>query len=142
VPVLLYFEHGLAVGSLLTVGPFEVIIHTSQQGADMLTKDLDTKEASNAFFAARDARMRNYAMSSTYTAAERLKAERVKLALECVYRVTEVHINYRQKFIAVKLTNALVRDRASVADLEAFYAQEGIVKRETAQGTIYRIPRQ
>ena len=108
----------------------------------MLTSTLDTKEASNAFFAARDARMRNYAMSSTYTERERLKAERVKLALECVYRVTEVHINYRQKFIAVKLTNAIVRDRASVADLEAFYAQEGIVKRETAQGTIYRIPRQ
>jgi hypothetical protein len=108
----------------------------------MLASTLDTKEASNAFFAARDARMRNYAMSSTYTDKERLKAERVKLALECVYRVTEVHINYRQKFIAVKLCNAIVRDRASVADLEAFYAQEGIVKRTTAQGTIYRIPRQ
>ena len=108
----------------------------------MLTRDLDTKEATNAFFAARDARMRNYALGSTYTPAERLRAEQVKLGLECVYRVTEVHINYRQKFIAVKLTNALVRDRASVADLEAFYASQGIVKRETAQGTIYRIPRQ
>ena len=108
----------------------------------MLTRDLDTKEASNAFFAARDARMRNYAMSSTYTERERLRAEQVKLGLECVYRVTEVHINYRQKFIAVKLTNALVRDRASVADLEAFYASQGIEKRISAQGTIYRIPRQ
>ena len=108
----------------------------------MLTRDLDTKEACNAFFAARDARMRNYAMSSTYTERERLRAEQVKLGLECVYRVTEVHINYRQKFIAVKLTNALVRDRASVADLEAFYASQGIEKRISAQGTIYRIPRQ
>ena len=108
----------------------------------MLTRDLDTKEACNAFFAARDARMRNYAMSSTYTEQERLRAEQVKLGLECVYRVTEVHINYRQKFIAVKLTNALVRDRASVADLEAFYASQGIEKRISAQGTIYRIPRQ
>ncbi len=108
----------------------------------MLTSTLDTKEATNAFFAARDARMRNYAMSSTYSERERLRAEQVKLGLECVYRVTEVHINYRQKFIAVKLCNALVRDRASVADLEAFYASQGIVKRETAQGTIYRIPRQ
>jgi hypothetical protein len=108
----------------------------------MLTSTLDTKEATNAFFAARDARMRNYAMSSTYSDKERLRAEQVKLGLECVYRVTEVHINYRQKFIAVKLSNAIVRDRASVADLEALYALEGIVKRETAQGTIYRIPRQ
>lgn len=108
----------------------------------MLASTLDTKEASNAFFAARDARMRNYALGSTYTAAERLRAEQVKLGLECVYSSTEVHINYRKKFIAVKLSNALVRDRASVADLEAFYAQEGIVKRTSAQGTIYRIPRQ
>ena len=108
----------------------------------MLTRDLDTKEACNAFFAARDARMRNYAMSSTYTEQERLRAEQVKLGLECVYRVTEVHINYRQKFIAVKLSNAIVRDRASVADLEAFYASQGIEKRISAQGTIYRIPRQ
>jgi hypothetical protein len=107
----------------------------------MLASTLDTKEASNAFFAARDARMRNYALGSTYTAAERLRAEQVKLGLECVYSSTEVHINYRKKFIAVKLSNALVRDRASVADLEAFYAQEGIVKRTSAQGTIYRIPR-
>ena len=107
----------------------------------MLASTLDTKEASNAFFAVRDARMRNYALSSTYTPAERLRAEQVKLGLECVYSSTEVHINYRKKFIAVKLSNALVRDRASVADLEAFYAQEGIVKRTSAQGTIYRIPR-
>ena len=107
----------------------------------MLASTLDTKEASNAFFAARDARMRNYALSSTYTPAERLRAEQVKLGLECVYSSTEVHINYRKNFIAVKLSNALVRDRASVADLEAFYAQEGIVKRTSAQGTIYRIPR-
>jgi hypothetical protein len=139
---LLYFEHGLFGGSLLTVGSFELIIHTCSTGDSMLTSTLDTKEASNAFFAARDARMRNYALSSTYTAAERLRAEQVKLGLECVYRSKEVHINYRQKFIAVKLTNALVRDRASVADLEAFYASQGIVKRISAQGTIYRIPRQ
>ena len=108
----------------------------------MLATTLDTKEATNAFFAQRDARMRNYANSSTYTQNERIKAERVKLALEMVYRSKEVYINYRKNFIAVKLCNALVRDRAAVAEVEAMYAQEGIVKRVSAQGTIYRIPRQ
>lgn len=107
----------------------------------MLTSVLETKEATNAFFAQRDARMRNYAMSSTYTQSQRVRAERVKLALELVYRSKEVYINYRKNFIAVKLCNALVRDKQAVADLEQFYAQEGIVKRESAQGTIYRIPR-
>ena len=108
----------------------------------MLTSNLETKTAANAFFALRDARMRNYTNASTYTQNERIKAERVKLALELVYRSTEVHINYRKNVIAVKLCNALVRDKASVAKVEAMYAKEGIVKRTSAQGTIYRIPRQ
>jgi hypothetical protein len=108
----------------------------------MKTHTSETKEAGfYAYAAMRDARMRNEAMKSHYSAAERLRAERMRLGLECVYRVTEVHINYRQKFIAVKLTNALVRDRASVADLEAVYALEGISKEITPQAIIYRIPR-
>lgn len=107
----------------------------------MKAHDIDTQTAPLAWFAARDARMRNEAMKSTYSDRERLRAERLRLGLECVYRSTEVHINYRQKFIAVKLCNAIVRDRASVADLERAYALEGIEKRTSAQGVIYRIPR-
>ena len=107
----------------------------------MLTSTLDTKEAPNAFFAARDARMRNYAQGSTYSAEEKLRAERMKLGLELAYSADEIHINYRGKFIAVKIANPRVRDRKTVDMLEAFYAVQGIVKRITAQGTIYRIPR-
>jgi len=107
----------------------------------MLSSTLDTKEASNAFFAARDARMRNYAMGSTYSAAEKLRAERMKLGLGLAYSADEIHINYRGKFIAVKVSNARVRDRNTVNTLESLYALEGIVKRISAQGTIYRIPR-
>lgn len=107
----------------------------------MQESTLDTKQAPNAFFAARDARMRNYAQGSSYSAAEKLRAERMKLGLELVYAADEIHINYRGKFIAVKLSNARVRDRDSVNALEAAYAVEGIVKRVSAQGTIYRIPR-
>ncbi len=108
----------------------------------MKTHTSETKEAGvYAFAAMRDARIRNEAMKSHYTEAERLRAERMRLGLECVYRATEVHINYRKKFIAVKLSNAIVRDRASVADLESFYALEGISKEITAQAIIYRIPR-
>ena len=107
----------------------------------MQSSTLDTKEASNAFFAARDARMRNYAMGSTYSAAEKLRAERMKLGLGVAYSADEIHINYRGKFIAVKIANPRVRDRDVVNKLEAIYALEGIVKRISAQGTIYRIPR-
>ena len=108
----------------------------------MLTHTSETKDAgSYAWAAMRDARMRNEALKSTYSDAERLRAERMRIGLECVYRSNEVHINYRKKFIAVKLSNAIVRDRASVADLESFYASQGISKEITAQAIIYRIPR-
>ena len=108
----------------------------------MLTHTSETKDAGFYKFAAmRDARMRNEAMKSTYTPAECLRAERMRLGLDCVYRSKEIHINYRKKFIAVKLSNAIVRDRASVADLEAFYASQGISKEITPQAIIYRIPR-
>jgi hypothetical protein len=109
----------------------------------MLTHTSETKPAGfYAYAAARDASVRNEAMKTHYSAAQRLRAEQMRLGLECVYRVTEVHINYRKKFIAVKLTNAIVRDRASVAVLEQDYALEGISKEITPQAVIYRIPRQ
>ena len=109
----------------------------------MQTHTSETKDAGFfAYAAMRDARMRNEAMKSTYSDSERVRAERMRVGLECVYRSKEVHINYRKKFIAVKLSNAIVRDRASVADLERFYALEGISKEITPQAVIYRIPRQ
>jgi hypothetical protein len=108
----------------------------------MQTHISETREAGFfAYAAMRDARMRNEAMKSTYSDSERVRAERMRVGLECVYRSKEVHINYRKKFIAVKLSNAIVRDRASVADLERFYALEGISKEITPQAVIYRIPR-
>lgn len=108
----------------------------------MKTHESETKDAGfYAYAAMRDARMRNEAMKSTYSDAQRVRAERMRIGLECVYRSKEVHINYRKKFIAVKLSNAIVIDRASVADLERFYAVEGISKEITPQAVIYRIPR-
>jgi hypothetical protein len=108
----------------------------------MQTHTSETKDAGFYKFAAmRDARMRNEAMKSTYTDKERVRAERMRMGLECVYRSKEVHINYRKKFIAIKLSNAIMLNRASVADLERDYALEGISKEITPQAIIYRIPR-
>ena len=87
----------------------------------MQTHTSETKDAGfYAYAAMRDARMRNEAMKSTYTDAQRVRAERMRMGLACVYSSKEVHINYRKKFIAVKLSNAIVINRASVNDLERF----------------------
>jgi allophanate hydrolase subunit 1 len=108
----------------------------------MRALELETQSAGQfAFYAARDARMRNAAQKSHYTAQEQLRAERMQVMLDTVYSAKKVYINYRQKFIAVKLEFAVVRDRALVRVLEADYALEGIEKTVTAQGITYRIPK-
>ena len=92
-----------------------------------------------AWFAERDARMRSAVNSTTFSDAQKLKAERVKLALEMVYSAEKVFIEYRKKFISVKVHKAQVRDRKGLALLERCYQNEGLEKVKTSQGVTYRI---
>ena len=92
-----------------------------------------------AWFAERDARMRSAVNSTTFSDAQKLKAERVKLALEMVYSAEKVYIEYRKKFISVKVHKAEVRDRKGLVLLEMCYKNEGLEKVKTAQGVTYRI---
>jgi hypothetical protein len=92
-----------------------------------------------AWFAERDARMRSAVNSTTFSDAQKLKAERVKLALELVYSAEKVFIEYRKKFISVKVHKAQVRDRKGLVLLEMCYQNEGLEKVKTAQGVTYRI---
>jgi hypothetical protein len=108
----------------------------------MKSSDLDTKDAGNFKFAAlRDARMRNYAMSSSYSEAQKVAAERMKLVIEMVYSAKSIHINYRKKFIAVKVEGAVIRDRKSLVLLEKDWDAQGYKKAITDQGVVYRIPK-
>lgn len=107
----------------------------------MQNKDLETQGANLKWFAARDARIKSYAQSTSYTEQAKLRAERMRGALELCYVHNEVHVNYRQRFIAIKIDGAEVRRKKDLALLEADWAKEGIIKRTSAQGVIYRIPR-
>jgi len=108
----------------------------------METKELEYQSAGKfAWFAARDARMRSYENASLYTEAEKNRAERMRMGLTLVYRAKEFHIEYRKKFISVKIDKAMVYDRKSLALLESDYNAIGVVKRVTGQGVTYRIPR-
>ena len=106
----------------------------------MKQQELDTPSAGYyAYAAARDARMRAAAMWSHYTEKERVRAERMKLALELCYSAKGFHINPREKFISIKIDRPNIRDRANLRLLEADWAAEGIAKIATAQGITYRI---
>jgi hypothetical protein len=104
----------------------------------MNTKELDTKEATNKWWAARDARMRNYANSTLYTDKVKIRAERMKLVLEMLYAARAVYIAYGKRGVSVKVDRAHVRDRKELATMEALWASEGTVKKVSEQGVIYR----
>lgn len=102
--------------------------------------DRDYKEAGKfAWFAARDARMRSAINASLFTNAQKVKAERVKLALELVYSCKEVTITNCKKWIRVKVHKGIVRDKKNLSILEQDWAMQGISKVHTNQGIIYHV---
>lgn len=92
-----------------------------------------------AWFAARDAKMRSAVNATTFTDSQKIRAERVKLALELVYSYKAITIDYTKKHIRVKVHNAVVKDRKNLRELETNWEQQGIVKVLTGQGIIYRV---
>jgi hypothetical protein len=108
----------------------------------MQTVQLDTKEASNKFFALQDRRMRNHVNKSLYSLAQQIRLERMKLALELIIRGTVYDIGYGKKSAAVKVqAGAFIADRKTLRLLEADWAKEGITKKESAQGFQYHLTR-
>jgi hypothetical protein len=101
-------------------------------------RTLDREKAPFAWVAVQDARMRSLANASLYTDAQKLKAERIKLALELVYKTKGAYINYRKKFIVIKLDDATVVDKKGLKFLEDGW-DDTVVKVPTPQGIIYRV---
>ena len=104
----------------------------------MQTVILNTEEAPNKWWAARDARMRNYANSTRYDSATKIRAERMKLVLEMLYAARAVYIAYGKRGVSLKVDRASVRDRRELAAMEADWAVQGVVKKVSEQGVTYR----
>ena len=92
-----------------------------------------------AWFAAREARMNSAINASRFSDFQKLKAERVKLALELVYSADEVSITNCKKWIRVKVHNGTIRDRKNLRMLEQDWTSDGITKCFTGQGIIYHV---
>lgn len=100
---------------------------------------IDTEEAPNKWWAARDARMRNYANKSHYDAATQLRVDRMKGALELLYTSRGVHEAYGKKGISIKVDQARVRNKDHLEEFEKEWTKQGVTKKVTPQGVIYRI---
>ena len=107
----------------------------------MYTVTINSEESTNKFAAYMNAKTRSAAASTHYDYAQKLQAERIKFVLEIVYAAKDIYVTFRKKFIAIKIDNARVRDKAKLAEFEMDWAAQGIVKVVTPQGVTYRLPK-
>jgi hypothetical protein len=108
----------------------------------MKTVSLDTKEAPNKWWALQDRRMRNYVNSTLYTEAQRVRMERLRLALELCVRGTVYAVSFGKRSASVKVqAGAVVVYRRELEALEADWTKEGIYKKVSAQGFQYHLTR-
>jgi len=102
-------------------------------------KELDTKEAGRfAIAAVLDAQRRNTNNKSLYTPEQIRKALSVRDLLDSAFSYNSLYINYRKKFIAVKVEGARSRDTMSKKIIEMF-EQLGYGVVATQQGIIVRL---
>jgi hypothetical protein len=90
----------------------------------MIERETEHKSAGKfAFFAARDASLKSAVNASRFSDSQKIRAERMKLALEMVYAAEEVSITNCKKWIRVKVHKALIRDRKNLRLLEGVIYQ-------------------
>lgn len=91
--------------------------------------------------AALNAYFRNRELACTYTREQQCLAQRALDLLDTAYAYADSYINYRKKFIAVKIEGAMRRDRKLAAEAVSILEDKGYQVVSTAQGIVVRIPR-
>lgn len=107
----------------------------------MKVSELGNEKAPFGWAAAKDASLKNAIGKSHHTNAKQAQADRMRIVLEMCYNASAVYINYRKKFIAVKVEgNDGFRDRKALRAIEKEWEAALITKCVSKQGFIYRIP--
>ena len=105
-------------------------------------KQLNTRAAEdNAYKAALNAHYRNREMACTYTREQQCLAQRALDILDTAFAYAESYINYRKKFIAVKIAGQMARNKKLALDALDILEDKGYEIAVTPQGLVVRIPR-
>lgn len=104
----------------------------------MNTSKLNTEEAPNKWWAARDAHMRNICNKTLWDDDVLLQVDRMAGIMDMLY-YGKVHKRFGKRQVTLKIERARVKDKRLIAEMEAHWAEQGISKKVTAQGIIYRI---
>lgn len=78
---------------------------------------------------------------TTYTASQRAQAQTVVDLLHSAYEYEDCETNFRKKFIAIKLSEPIIRNTKLADDLDNLFAERGYEKIVTGQGMFVRIPK-
>ena len=95
----------------------------------------------NAYKAAVNAYYRNREMACTYTREQQCLAQRALDILDTAYAYANSYINYRKKFIAVKIAGQFARNNAVSKQAVSILEDKGYSVVRTPQGIVVRIPR-
>ena len=105
----------------------------------MHTVTLNTKEAPTKWWARKDAEDRNLMNSSLWSDWDKIRADFIKLDLMLIYRARGYYVSYGKLGISVKVDKIYsIADRKHLRQAEKKWAQEGVYRKETPQGVIYR----
>jgi hypothetical protein len=110
----------------------------------MIEKELNTAEQATGYgahLAKQHAAQLNKINEKLYSPAQKKEGYRVAKRLIDAYGFDQSYINYRQKFIAVKLSRPVTKNWNLARDLDRQFDSKGYVKANTEQGMIIRIPR-
>lgn len=107
----------------------------------MIETTSQVRGSCNPFAAVLDARRRNIIMADGYSLMERNRADRIHMVLDTLYAHDGIYVNYRKKFIAIKIADPQVLDDVTLDRFEIEWQLQGIIRKITAQGIIYTIPR-
>jgi hypothetical protein len=114
--------------------------HTNKE-RNKMTKELETKPAGRyAFAAARDAERKNSNNKSHYSQQQIQRAVTARDLIDTAFSYTNLYINYRAKFIAIKAEGARRKDRMA-QEVVKLFENNGYDVVTTAQGMIVRIDR-
>ena len=106
-----------------------------------MIKELETKPAGRyAFAAAMDAQRQNSNNKSHYSQEQIRRAVTARDLIDTAFSYTNLYINYRAKFIAIKAEGARRKDRMA-HEVVKLFENNGYDVVTTAQGMIVRIDR-
>lgn len=91
--------------------------------------------------AALNAYYRNREMAGTYTREQQCLAQRALDILDTAFAYAGSYINYRKKFIAVKIAGQMARDRKLSVEAVGILEEKGYEVVKSKQGIVVRIPR-